>query len=213
MHYCRPDRFGIVPRWEPACGHDRSGTGKCDYIGPDASQTDENLGEAADGQAPHPQTENDGDASQDESLQLVLNLVKATLVPRLKQNPVWNLMTFPRLSIIFRMSCLSLAGNQVPNLAKVPPIPRPSLIREEIAMSGFSLVKMTIRPRLTRNQFRMRRPARHPQGAAGAPARRYLRRNPNPMLLTLRPPMRRKPIQGSPKNSGCLAAPPEGRLH
>lgn len=27
-------RFGIVPRWEPACGHDRSGTGKCDYIGP-----------------------------------------------------------------------------------------------------------------------------------------------------------------------------------
>ena len=24
---------------------------------------------------------------------LVLNLVKATLVPRLKQNPVWNLMT------------------------------------------------------------------------------------------------------------------------
>ena len=70
-------------------------------------------------------------------------------------------MTFPRLSIIFRMSCLSLAGNQVPNLAKVPPIPRPSLIREEIAMSGFSLVKMTIRPRLTRNQFRMRRPARH----------------------------------------------------
>ncbi len=77
---------------------------------------------------------------------LVLNLVKATLVPRLKQNPVWNLMTFPRLSIIFRMSCLSLAGNQVPNLAKVPPIPRPSLIREEIAMSGFSLVKMTIRP-------------------------------------------------------------------
>ena len=144
---------------------------------------------------------------------LVLNLVKATLVPRLKQNPVWNLMTFPRLSIIFRMSCLSLAGNQVPNLAKVPPIPRPSLIREEIAMSGFSLVKMTIRPRLTRNQFRMRRPARRPQGAAGAPARRYLRRNQNPMLLTLRPPMRRKPIQGSPKNSGCLAAPPEGRLH
>ena len=36
---------------------------------PDASQTDENLGEAADGQAPHPQTENDGDAPQDESLQ------------------------------------------------------------------------------------------------------------------------------------------------
>lgn len=101
---------------------------------------------------------------------LVLNLVKATLVPRLKQNPVWNPMTFPRLSIIFEMSGLSLAGNQVPNLAKVPPIPRPSLIREEIAMSGFSLVKMTIRPRLTRNQFRMRRPARarkapqeHPQ--------------------------------------------------
>ena len=38
-------------------------------LDPDASQTDENLGEAADGQAPHPQTENDGDASQDESLQ------------------------------------------------------------------------------------------------------------------------------------------------
>lgn len=31
-------------------------------LDPDASQTDENLGEAADGQAPHPQTENDGDA-------------------------------------------------------------------------------------------------------------------------------------------------------
>ena len=44
------------------------------------------------------------------------------------------------------MSCLSLAGNQVPNLAKVPPIPRPSLIREEIAMSGFSLVKMRYAP-------------------------------------------------------------------
>ena len=29
-------------------------------LDPDASQTDENLGEAADGQAPHPQTENDG---------------------------------------------------------------------------------------------------------------------------------------------------------
>lgn len=141
---------------------------------------------------------------------LVLNLVKATLVPRLKQNPVWNPMTFPRLSMIFEMSGLSLAGNQAPNLAKVPPIPRPSLIREEIAMSGFSLVKMTIRPRLTRNQFRMRRPARRPQGAAGAPARRYLRRNPNPMLLTLRPPMRRKPIQGSPKNSGCLAGAARG---
>lgn len=38
-------------------------------LDPDASQTDENLGEAADGQAPHPQTENDGDAPQDESLQ------------------------------------------------------------------------------------------------------------------------------------------------
>lgn len=38
-------------------------------LDPDASQTDENLGEASDGQAPHPQTENDGDAPQDESLQ------------------------------------------------------------------------------------------------------------------------------------------------
>lgn len=65
----------------------------------DASQTDENLGEAADGQAPHPQTENDGDASQDESLQPGAEPGEGDSGSQTETESSLNLMTFPRLSI------------------------------------------------------------------------------------------------------------------
>lgn len=59
----------LYPDGSPAAGMIDLELASATTLDPDASQTDENLGEAADGQAPHPQTENDGDASQDESLQ------------------------------------------------------------------------------------------------------------------------------------------------
>ena len=53
-------------------------------LDPDASQTDENLGEAADGRHRIPRLRMMGMHPKMNRFSLVLNLVKVTLVPRLK---------------------------------------------------------------------------------------------------------------------------------
>ena len=68
-------------------------------LDPDASQTDENLGELQDGQAPHPQTENDGDAPKMNGFSLVLKPGEGNFGCRTKKNGIQvKLVGVPRLT-------------------------------------------------------------------------------------------------------------------